>query len=75
MDLLSGRVTNLNQDIVVKQRQRFELLEDKVKTLLEQKALSDGNNQVTVKQLKRIVDDTEEGIKAEMNSGKGAKSQ
>ena len=43
LELLTSRVTNLDQDIVVKQRQRFELLEDKVKALLEHKALSDGN--------------------------------
>jgi hypothetical protein len=42
--ILSKRLENLDSDIVVKQRHRFEVLEEKVKTMLEQKALSDGNN-------------------------------
>ena len=74
IELLKGRVDNLNQDIVVKQRQRFELLEDKVKTMLEKKALSDGNNQVTTKQLKQIMSDTEESIANDVGNSKGAKS-
>ena len=50
LKMLEKRLSNLESDIVVKQRHRFEMLEDKVKTMLEQKALSDGNNnQVTAK--------------------------
>jgi hypothetical protein len=63
--ILSKRLENLDSDIVVKQRHRFEVLEEKVKTMLEQKALSDGNNQVTAKQLNAIMVETEEGIKQE----------
>ena len=47
--ILDKRTENLDSDIVVKQRQRFELLEDKVKTLLEERTLSGGNNQITTK--------------------------
>ena len=51
------------------------MLENKVKTMLEQKALSDGNGQVqvTAKQLKQIMVETEEGIKQEqMNNRQGS---
>lgn len=47
--LLAARIENLDSDVVVKQRARFELLEEKVKQMLEQKALSGGNNQITTK--------------------------
>ena len=49
LKILEKRLLNLDSDIVVKQRHRFEMLEDKVKNMLEQKSLSDGNNQVTAK--------------------------
>jgi len=44
LEILDNRKANLDQDIVVKQRQRFELLEEKVKTLLEERTLSGGSN-------------------------------
>ena len=44
LEILDNRKSNLDQDIVVKQRQRFELLEEKVKTLLEERTLSGGSN-------------------------------
>lgn len=44
LEILENRVKNLESDIVVKQRQRFELLEEKVKSLLEERSLSGGNN-------------------------------
>ena len=44
LDILTKRSENLDQDIVVKQRHRFEVLEEKVKTLLEERTLSGGNN-------------------------------
>ena len=44
LKILTKCLENLDSDIVVKQRHRFEVLEEKVKTMLEQKALSDGNN-------------------------------
>jgi hypothetical protein len=75
LKILENRLSNLDQDIVVKQRHRFEMLENKVKTMLEQKALSDGNGQVqvTAKQLKQIMVETEEGIKQEqMNNRQGS---
>ncbi len=49
LDINDNRKKNLDQDIVVKQRQRFELLEEKVKTLLEERTLSGGSNQITAK--------------------------
>lgn len=49
LEILDKRTENLDEDIVVKQRQRFELLEEKVKTLLEERTLSGGNNQITNK--------------------------
>lgn len=49
LEILEKRTENLDSDIVVKQRQRFELLEEKVKTLLEERTLSGGNNQITTK--------------------------
>ena len=67
LEILENRVRNLDSDIVVKQRQRFELLEEKVKTLLEQRTLSGGNNQITTNQLQKLMQDTESGLK-----GKGA---
>ena len=75
LKILENRLSNLDQDIVVKQRHRFEMLENKVKTMLEQKALSDGSGQVqvTAKQLKQIMAETEEGIKQEqMNNRQGS---
>lgn len=62
MDILSKRFDLLEQDIVLKQRKRFEQLEVEVKILLEQKALNGGNNQITVKQLKSIMDMTKKGV-------------
>ena len=70
LDILDSRVQNLDSDIVVKQRQRFELLEEKVKTLLEERTLSGGNNQITTKQLSKIMMDTESGLQ-----GKSANTQ
>ena len=70
LEILDGRVSNLDSDIVVKQRQRFEVLEEKVKTLLEERTLSGGNNQITTKQLSKLMMETESGSK-----GKGANSQ
>ena len=49
LEILDNRTSNLDSDIVVKQRQRFEVLEEKVKTLLEERTLSGGNNQITTK--------------------------
>ena len=49
LEILDSRVVNLDSDIVVKQRQRFEVLEEKVKNLLEERTLSGGNNQITTK--------------------------
>ena len=49
MDILSRRNELLDQDIVLKQRKRFEQLETEVKILLEQKALNGGNKQITTK--------------------------
>ena len=46
------------------------MLEEKVKMMLEQKALSDGNNQVTAKQLQKIMIETEEGIKHEQSANR-----
>jgi hypothetical protein len=43
-DILTKRFELLEQDIVLKQRRRFEQLEVEVKVLLEQKALNGGNN-------------------------------
>ena len=70
LEILDGRVSNLDSDIVVKQRQRFEVLEERVKTLLEERTLSGGNNQITTKQLSKLMMETESGSK-----GKGANSQ
>ena len=42
--IFDNRISNLESDIVVKQRQRFEVLEEKVKALLEERSLSGGNN-------------------------------
>ena len=42
--LLDKRVSNLNQDIVAKQRARFQMLEQKVQKMLEQKALGGGTS-------------------------------
>lgn len=69
-EILESRVKNLDSDIVVKQRQRFELLEERVKTLLEERTLSGGNNQITTKQLSKLMNDTEGGLK-----GKSANTQ
>lgn len=44
LDSVEKRVQNLNEDVVVKQRKRFEILEEKVKEMLEQKTLSGGQN-------------------------------
>ena len=41
--LLKNRIENLNQDIVVKQRSRFQILEEKVKEMLEQ-----NNNKIII---------------------------
>ena len=47
--LLKNRIENLNQDIVVKQRSRFQILEEKVKEMLERRTLSGGENKITTK--------------------------
>jgi hypothetical protein len=47
--LLKNRIENLNQDIVVKQRSRFQILEEKVKEMLEKRTLSGGENKITTK--------------------------
>jgi hypothetical protein len=49
MGLLNARKENLNQDIVVKQRKRFMILEEKVKQMLESRTLSGGENRITSK--------------------------
>ncbi len=61
--LLKNRIENLNQDIVVKQRSRFQILEEKVKEMLEKRTLSGGENKITTKQLQKIMIETEQGIK------------
>jgi len=48
-ELLTKRQELLDQDIVLKQRKRFEQLEEEVKILLEQKALNGGNKAITNK--------------------------
>ena len=63
LGILDNRTKNLESDIVVKQRHRFELLEEKVKTLLEERSLSGGSNQITSKQLQKLMHDTESGMK------------
>ena len=57
-ELIAKRVDYLDKDIVLKQRKRFEQLEEEVKILLEQKALNGGNRGKTNKQLKQIMDMT-----------------
>ena len=57
-EMMTNRLSLLNQDIVVKQRKRFEQLEEEVKILLEQKALNGGNKGITNKQLKQIMEMT-----------------
>jgi hypothetical protein len=48
-EMMTNRLQLLDQDIVVKQRKRFEQLEEEVKILLEQKALNGGNKGITNK--------------------------
>lgn len=62
LELMSKRVELLDQDVVLKQRKRFEQLEEEVKILLEQKALNGGNKQITNKQLKAIMEMTQQGV-------------
>lgn len=54
-ELIDSRIRNLDEDIVIKQRERFQQLEEKVKIMLEQKALNGGNNQITPAQLQKIL--------------------
>lgn len=55
-DMIEKRLSNLDSDIVIKQRDRFAQLEEKVKIMLERKALNGGNNsQITPAQLQRIM--------------------
>jgi len=56
--MVNKRTELLDQDIVLKQRKRFEQLEEEVKILLEQKALNGGNKAITNKQLKQIMEMT-----------------
>ena len=48
---INERLEYLNKDIVRKQRKRFAALEEKVKQMLEQQALSGGNSTLGVKKL------------------------
>ena len=74
--LLNARKENLNQDIVVKQRKRFMILEEKVKQMLESRTLSGGENRITTKQLQKIMAETELSIKqTEMGKKDQAGSQ
>ena len=59
LELMKNRVELLKKDIVLKQRKRFEQLEEEVKILLEQKALNGGNKGITNKQLKSIMEMTQ----------------
>jgi hypothetical protein len=59
LELIKNRVELLKKDIVLKQRKRFEQLEEEVKILLEQKALNGGNKGITNKQLKSIMEMTQ----------------
>ena len=44
ISILGKRIEHLENDVVTKQRSRFELLEARVKELLEERALSGGGN-------------------------------
>lgn len=68
-ELMDNRISNLNEDIVIKQRERFQQLEEKVKIMLEQKALNGGNNQITAAQLQKILQATKEGGISEADLG------
>lgn len=57
---MDQRLTNLDNDIVIKQRDRFAQLEKNVKVMLERKALNGGNNQITPAQLQKILQQTRE---------------
>lgn len=61
-DMIKNREDLLDKDIVLKQRKRFEQLEEEVKILLEQKALNGGNKGITNKQLKSIMEMTQQGV-------------
>lgn len=52
----SDRFECLDQDIVKKQRKRFEILEERVKQMLEQKSLNGGDTKFNTKQLKDLMD-------------------
>lgn len=67
-EILSKRVDLLEQDIVLKQRKRFEQLEIEVKILLEQKALNGGNNRISQKQLKKIMEMTNKGVQGKQET-------
>ena len=69
--ILGERIEHLENDVVTKQRSRFELLEARVKDLLEERALSGGNTQMNARQLKRIMAETEQSVANLQNGQSG----
>jgi hypothetical protein len=67
-EMITKRTELLDQDIVLKQRKRFEQLEEEVKILLEQKALNGGNKAITNRQLKQIMEMTQQGVQGKAAS-------
>ena len=50
------RLEYLDKDIVRKQRRRFQMLEEKVQQMQEQKQMTGGNQTVNMKQLDELLD-------------------
>lgn len=74
-EMINKRTELLDQDIVLKQRKRFEQLEEEVKILLEQKALNGGNKVITNKQLKQIMEMTQQGVQGKHAQNEAGNAQ